>query len=88
MLSNLFSPYLHAFAPRAHVFSQEEVIERHRPNDVEHLLDNLLDQLWIHPMLTHDGVKGVQLSDDRIQGIGPFIRDAGGPLSQASRLYP
>lgn len=52
-ITYVLPPYLHSFAPRAHVLAQEKVIKRYGPNDVEHLLDNLLDQLWIHSVLTH-----------------------------------
>lgn len=83
-----FPPYLHSFAPGAHVLAQEQVIERDGPDDVEHLLDHLLDQLWVHPVLAHDRVEGVQLPDDGVQGVGALISNAGCSLPQPCWFHP
>lgn len=81
-------PYLHPFAPGAHVLAQEEVVERYSPDDVEHLLDHLFDQLWVHAMLAHHRVEGVQLPDDGVQGVGALVSNAGRSLPQPCGLHP
>lgn len=81
-------PYLHSFAPWAHVLAQKKIIKCYSPNDVEHLLDDLFDQLWIHSMLTHHWMEGVQLPNDGVQSVGSFISDAGCSLPQPCGFHP
>lgn len=81
-------PYLHSFAPRAHVLAEEKIIKRYGPNDVEHLLDNLFDQLWIHPVLAHHWMERVQLPNNGVQGVGSFVSNAGCSLPQPRWFHP
>lgn len=87
-MTKALPPYLHSFAPRTHVLAQEKIIQCYSSDDVEHLLDNLFDQLWIHSMLTHHGMERVQLSNNGVQSVGSFISNAGCSLPQPCRFHP
>lgn len=50
-------PDLQAFTPGTHVLPQQQVVERDCTDDVEQLLDHLLNEFWVQPMLTHGGVE-------------------------------
>lgn len=81
-------PDLHAFAPGAHVFAQQQVVQGHCTDDVELLLHHLLDELLVGAVLTHGGVEGAELSQDGVQGVGALVSDAGRPLTETSGLHP
>ncbi len=84
----LHTPDLHALAPGAHVFTQQQVVEGDGTDDVELLLDHLFDELRVGSVLTHDGVEGVELPDDGVQCVRPLISDTGRPLTETRGLHP
>lgn len=84
----LHTPDLHALAPRAHVFTQQQVVESDGADDVELLLDHLFDELGVGSVLTHDGVEGIELADDGVQRVRPFISNTGCPLTETRGLHP
>lgn len=77
-------PELHACAPRADVLPQEQVVESHRSDHVEELLEHLQDDLGVQALVTHDRVKAVHLADDGFQAVRVLpVRHAGGALPVA-----
>lgn len=62
-------PELHACAPRADVLPQEQVVESHRGDHVEELLEHLQGDLGVQALVTHDRVKAVHLADDGLQAV-------------------
>lgn len=83
-----FLPDLHAFAPGAHVFAQQQVVESDGPNDVKLLLHHLLDELGVGAVLTHSGVEGAELPQDGVQGVGAFVGNARCALAETCGFHP
>lgn len=81
-------PDLHAFAPGAHVFAQQQVVEGDSSDDVELLLHHLLDELGVGAVLTHSGVEGAELPQDGVQGVGALVSNARRALTETCGLYP
>lgn len=69
MCSSARVPELHAGAPRAHVFAQQQVVERDGVDAVEELSDHLTHDLGVQTVVPHDAVKLSQLSDQGLQGV-------------------
>lgn len=82
------APDLHALAPGAHVFTQQQVVESNGSDDVELLLDHLFDELRVGPVLTHDGVEGIELADDGVQRVRALVCDTRCPLTETRGLHP
>lgn len=81
------SPDLHALAPGAHIFAQQQVVECDGTDNVELLLNNLLNELRVVAMATHDAVEGVQLADDGVECEGSLISYAGRSFTQTCGLH-
>lgn len=85
-------PELHAGAPRAHVFAQQQVVERDGVDAVEELSDHLTHDLRVQTVVPHDAVELSQLSDQGLQGVAAGAAGvgvhAGRPVPVAHGLDP
>lgn len=85
-------PELHAGAPGADVFSEQQVVEGDSIDTVKELPDDLADDLRVETMVTHDAVKLSDLPDEGLQGVaagtGAVIVHARGAVPVAHGLHP
>lgn len=85
-------PELHAGAPGAHVFAQQQVVEGDGVDAVEELSDHLTHDLGVQAVFPHDAVELPQLSDQGLQSVAAGAAGvrvhAGRPVPVAHRLDP
>ncbi len=81
-------PDLQAFAPGAHVFPQQQVVECDGRNDVKQLLDHLLNDIRVHTMLTHGGVEVGEALQQDFHCDGAILWQTGASFPQACRFGP
>lgn len=77
-------PDLQAFTPGAHVFPQQQVVQRDSGDDVKLLFDHLFDEVWVHPMLTHGGVEKAKTLQEDFHCNSLLLRETGASFPQAS----
>lgn len=70
-------PDLHAFSAGAHVFPQEEAVQRDGPDQEEELLHGLPHQLRVQAVLAHGAVEVTQLLQDGRHRVGVRVIYAG-----------
>lgn len=83
-------PELHAGAPGADVFAQQQVVEGDGVDAVEELSDHLTHDLGVQTVVPHDAVKLAQLSDQGLQSVaaGAVAVHAGRAVPVAHRFHP